>query len=86
MFLHLSRERLYYAGHSRWVGDRKQALNLETIANATELGQSEGHDSMVIVVTSGDPSCDWFVPLIRKCEGPPGAPQASGGARLDKAA
>jgi hypothetical protein len=66
LFLCLNGEGLYYAGHNDWVRDRKQALDLETMKRATEVALHEDRDSMVIVLSAGDPSADWFVPIPRR--------------------
>jgi hypothetical protein len=66
LFLCLNGKGLYYAGHNNWVHDRKQAIDLETIKRATEVALHEDRDSMVIVLSGGDPSTDWFVPIPRQ--------------------
>jgi hypothetical protein len=66
LFLCLSGGGLYYAGRNDWVRDRKQALDLETIKRATEVANHENLGSMVIVVSAGDPSTDWFIPVPRR--------------------
>ena len=65
VYLRLGRPGFYYAGRGHWVRDREHALDLQTIELATDLGRAVDLASMQIVVTSGDPSCDWFVPLRR---------------------
>jgi hypothetical protein len=57
---------LYYAGPKNWVCDRQHALNLETIKRATDVGHQQDLDSMKIVISYGDPSSDWFMPLPRR--------------------
>jgi hypothetical protein len=66
VFLRLSEAGLYYAGREFWVRDRQHALDLKTIKHATAIGHAEDLDSIVIVMSSGDPSSDWFVPLRRE--------------------
>ncbi|MGO8929827.1 MAG: hypothetical protein ACLQU3_23415 [Limisphaerales bacterium] len=66
VFLRLGRAGLYYAARKYWVPDRERALDLKTIRLATDSGRDEDLDSMVIVVSSGDPSSDWFLPLPRR--------------------
>jgi hypothetical protein len=63
MFLSLSGAGLYYAGSKDWVRDREQALDLETIERAIEVAGEGDLDSMVIVLSSGHPSSDWFLPI-----------------------
>ena len=65
LFLRLGAAGLYYAGPKTWVSDREHALDLKTTKRATDLGREEDRDSMVIVVSYGDPSSDWFIPLPR---------------------
>ena len=57
----LSGAGLYYAGFNDWVSDRKQALDLETMKRVTAVARYENLDSMVVVLSAGDPSSDWFV-------------------------
>jgi hypothetical protein len=66
LFLLWGDTKLYYAGPKNWVPDREQALNLETIKRATDVGYQENLDSMKIVISYGDPSSDWFMPLPRR--------------------
>jgi hypothetical protein len=66
LFLLRNDEKLYYAGPKNWVREREEALNLETIKRATEVGHQEDLDSMKIVISYGDPSSDWFMPLPRR--------------------
>ena len=66
VFLHLSLAGLYYAGGRRWVRERERALDLETVERARAVGHDEDLDSLVAVISSGDPSSDWFVPLGRE--------------------
>jgi hypothetical protein len=86
VFLHLSAAGLYYAGREFWVRDRQHALDLKTIKHATAIGHAEGLDSMVIVMSSGDPSSDWFVPLRREQAVPLQAAPVGAQARLPRAA
>jgi hypothetical protein len=66
LFLCLRGAGLYYAGPRNWVRDRERALHLETIQRATEVAQDEDLDSVVMVVSSGEPGSDWFMPLPRR--------------------
>ena len=66
LFLRLRGAGLYYAGPRNWVRDRERALHLETIKRATEVAQDEDLDSVVMVVSSGEPGSDWFMPLRRR--------------------
>jgi hypothetical protein len=86
VFLRSNRSGLYYAGREHWVGDREHALNLETMQHATDVGLAEGLDSIVMVVSSGDPRADWFVPLPRRPAVPLGVAPTSAQVPLPKAA
>ena len=63
VFLCRSGAGLYYAGGKDWVRERQQAVDLETIERAVELAREGDLDSMVIVVSTGHPSSDWFLPI-----------------------
>jgi len=86
VFLRLGSAGLYYAARKYWVPDREHALDLKTVRRATDLGRDEEFDSMVIVVSSGDPSSDWFLPLPRRRPVRSQAAPASLRAPLPKAA
>jgi len=66
LFLCLSGAGLYYAGHDDWVRDRKQALDPETMKRVPDVARYENFDSMVVVLSAGDPSSDWFVLVPRR--------------------
>jgi hypothetical protein len=63
VYLRAGLEGRYYAGFDQWVAERERALNLHTIKRAREQGARTGDRSMVIVISSGDPSSDWFMPV-----------------------
>jgi hypothetical protein len=86
VFLRMVRPESYYAGPKQWVSDREHALDLQTIEHAVELGRDGDLDAMVVVVSSGDPGCDWFLPLRRPSEVSVQAASARVSARLPKAA
>ena len=55
----------YYAGEGWWVKSAMLACNLETIEHAAEVGRDTGLDNAVVVVSIGDPACEWVLPLAR---------------------
>jgi hypothetical protein len=57
---------LYYAGRKHWVSNPEQALDLETIERAAELGRQEDFPQMEIVVSYGEPDCDLVLPVSGK--------------------
>jgi len=66
VLLHLNRVGLYYAAPGQWVRDRKQALDLKNLRHAAAVGHAEGLDTIQIVVSSGDPTFDWLMPLNQR--------------------
>ena len=75
VFLRLNRGEFYYGGHEYWVQTAEDAFDLESIESATEVGRKENLDSMEIVVSFGDPTCDLLLPLSRRRSRQTGAPE-----------
>ena len=69
VFLCLGCGGLYYAGREHWVYGCEHALDLQTIERATAVGQEENLETMRILVSSGNPSCDLFLPLRPRRKG-----------------
>ena len=86
VFLRMGSPERYYAGHEHWVPDREHALDLETIERAIEVGRDGDLDAMLVVVSSGHPGSDWFMPLRRRASVPAQAAPANDQSPLRKAA